>query len=177
MISSEIIFKCASCRTELDFFDIHHLPGEEIYDIISGMRFSTSQNYCKKCYEELTVQNLDKEKLDKLESKKSFGLEKIDEIKDLERGQININLVVDVINKQEKKVEKNGRPLRLGQFKIKDNSGEIELVLWEKIIDLIKKDDKLVIKNGFIRSFMNQKQVTLGKKGELINLSKKNFSN
>jgi len=165
-------FKCSSCRKELDFFDIHHLPGEEIYDPISGMRYNTGQNYCKKCYEELTGQNQDKKELAKLESKNHFGLEKIDKIRDLEKGQTNINLVVNVVDKQEKTVEKNGRPLRLGQFKIEDDSGKIELVLWEKIIDLVKKGDNLIIKNSFIRSFMNQEQVTLGKEGEVINLPK-----
>ncbi|MBN1214549.1 MAG: hypothetical protein JXA99_03815 [Candidatus Lokiarchaeota archaeon] len=136
------------------------------------MRYSTGKNYCEKCYKELTGQNIDKEELAKLESKNPFGLAKINKIKELEAGQSNINLVVEVIDFYEKKVNKNGKTLRLGKFKIKDDSGEIELILWEDMIDLLSIGDNLIIKKAFIRSFMNQEQVTLGKEGELINLKK-----
>ena len=67
------------------------------------------------------------------------------------------------------------------------NSDDVIIAAWgkdatklfkyfEKIVEVIVKTTKsdgtkLIIKNGFIRTFMKQKQVTLGKEGELINLS------
>ena len=165
-MSEHRTFKCGSCSKELDILDIHHLPGEDIYDPISGMRYNSGKNYCKNCYDELTGQNVSKEELEQ-----KFSPEDYDKIKDLKENQTNVNLLVWVTDKKEIQVEKNGRSLRLGKFKIKDDTGETELTLWENIIDEIDKGDRLMIKGGYIRTFMNQIQVTLGRKGVLTNLS------
>jgi len=61
----ERTFKCASCRGSLEIFELHHLTGEDIYDYIGGMRYNSGKNYCEKCYNELTGQNVSKEELQK----------------------------------------------------------------------------------------------------------------
>lgn len=162
-------FVCANCRKEIDFFKLVYLPGREIFDPISGMRFDTGNNYCETCYKEITQHNVgDSSSL----LKKSYGVEQIDSVRDLNSKKNNINLIVKVINKNESKVEKNGRKLRLCKFKVKDESGETKFILWEKIIDLVSVGDTLLIKNGFLREYGGENLVTLGKEGILTNLEK-----
>lgn len=164
-MSEHRTFRCSSCRKELGILDIHHLPGEDIYDPISGMKYNSGNNYCKKCYDESTGQNVSKEELEQ-----KFSPEDYDKIKDLKDNQTDVNLMVEVIGKQEMQVKKDDRPLRLGKFTIKDETGEIELTLWEDMIGRVNNGDKLIIKNGYIKTFMNQMQITLGKNGVLTRL-------
>jgi len=158
-------FVCFDCRKSLGIFELHHFPGEDIYDSISGMRYNSGNNYCKECYDGRTGQNIPKEE------KPQFTLEDFNKIKNLKENQTNVNLIVEVLDKKETQVKKYEKLLRLGKFKIKDDSGETELILWENIIDKIDKGDRLMIKGGYIRTFMNQIQVTLGRNGELTNLT------
>ena len=95
----------------------------------------------------------------------------MDKAGSLEADDGDVSLVVQVVSKTETKVFKYGRSLRLGRFMVEDASGKIEFTLWEDMIDLVKEGDYLVIKRGFVREYRGMKNVTLGKDGELINLS------
>lgn len=158
----EPIIKCASCKEKLDYFDRYFLTGEDIFDPISGMRYNTGKTYCKNCYGELTSQNIKKEE-------PSFEFENVN-INDLEPSQSNVNLFVEVIDKHEETVNKKGRSLRLGKFKIKNNDGDIVLTLWQNIIDKVEVGDRLIIKNAYVQTYKGEKQITLGKGGTLLNL-------
>jgi len=159
----ERTFTCASCKQKLGVFEVYHLPGLDIYDSVSGMRYNSGNNYCKKCSGEHSGKSLHEEKL----ASKDFL-----QIGILKKDQTDVNLLVTVVGKEESQVKKSEKPLRLGKFKIKDDSGETELILWEEIVDKVDVGDQLKIEHGYIRTFMDKIQVTLGKNGVLTNLSK-----
>ena len=158
------IFKCASCRKELDFTEVNFLSGKTIHDYISGIRYDTSTNLCETCYKEQTASvdlNVANEQV-RIKEWKNIGA--------LRLGQ-KVDLVVTVIKKgNEQIVTKNGRTLRLCRFMVKDESGEIDLILWNTIIDLVKVGDLLQIKNGYVGTWNNKPQITLGNDGSLKRL-------
>ena len=75
---------------------------------------------------------------------------------------------VAVVKKiSEEKKLKYGKELILGKFEVKDDSGQIILTLWGNEIKKIKEGEVLIIENGYVRDFMNEKYLTLGKGGVL----------
>lgn len=60
-----------------------------------------------------------------------------------------------------------GRQLRVVTAKIKDDSGSIDLSLWNEDIGKIKVGDKVKISNGFVKEFQGENQLTTGKFGKL----------
>jgi replication factor A1 len=65
---------------------------------------------------------------------------------------------------------KFGRTGRVCNCVLKDESGEITLVLWNEEIDKINEGDKVKITNGYVKEYQGAKQVSVGKFGsfELI---------
>tara|TARA_Y100000034_G_scaffold535_1_gene711 strand:+ start:217 stop:771 length:555 start_codon:yes stop_codon:yes gene_type:complete len=175
-------FKCSSCGKILDLFQIRRIPGEVIVEP-DGFTYETGKNYCDDCFENQTTGNVlydpskKKPKETKLKEKINFEgtiLEGITKLKkevkfkdaDLIENAIvdqNINLIVEVKEKIKEKIVKNG--LRVGLFKIEDSSGEIVLVLWNKLIDIIRVNDKIYIENGYVRDWQGEKRITPGKTG------------
>lgn len=149
----ERTFKCANCKKQLELFQIHYLPGQNIYDPISGMRYDTGQNYCGKCYKEHTGQNI-------LEEKQK--LKNITLIRDAIVDS-NINLLAKVEEKISDTTNEKG--LRIGTFKIKDSSAEIILVVWNNIIDRLKAGDEIYLENGYVRDWKGEKRITPGRNG------------
>ncbi|MBW2981778.1 DNA-binding protein [Candidatus Woesearchaeota archaeon] len=89
-------------------------------------------------------------------------------IKDLEVRQGNVDVVVDVIEKGEiREFQKFGRTGRVCNAKVKDETGEIKLTLWNEQIDKINVGDKVHITNGYVSEFQGEKQLTTGKFGKL----------
>ena len=72
-------------------------------------------------------------------------------IKDLKIREGNVDLVAEVIDKAEvREFQKFGKPGRVCNAKIKDDSGEVTMTLWNEDIDKVKVGDKIHIKNGWV---------------------------
>jgi replication factor A1 len=89
-------------------------------------------------------------------------------IKDLEIRQGKVDIVVEIVEKGEiREFQKFGRTGRVCNAKVKDETGEISLTLWNEQIDQVNPGDKVHITNGYVSEFQGEKQLTTGKFGKL----------
>ncbi len=97
----------------------------------------------------------------------------INKIKDLLPRMSGVNIEAEVISKApEKTFNKFGKEGRLCVVTLKDDSGKVEMVLWNESIDEVGEGDKIRITNGFVREFNNNIQLSLGREGKLEILKK-----
>ena len=90
------------------------------------------------------------------------------EIKDVKANQGNIDLVLEVVRKEdERSFEKFGKKGRVCNAVVKDQSGQGKLTLWNDDIDKVKIGDKVKVTNGYVSEFNGTKQLTSGKYGKL----------
>jgi ssDNA-binding replication factor A large subunit len=73
--------------------------------------------------------------------------------------------VVDIEAPRE--INKMGRTLRVANVTVKDDSGTISLVLWNEKIDQVSVGAKVKISNGYVNTWQDKPQLTLGKFGKL----------
>ena len=90
---------------------------------------------------------------------------KISEIKP-RQGNIDIEVKVEEIG-EAKEFEKFGRKGRVATALVSDDSGKIQLTLWNEDIDRVKEGDKIKITNGYCGEFQGEKQLTAGRYGTL----------
>jgi replication factor A1 len=89
-------------------------------------------------------------------------------IVDLKPGQGNVDIEVEVISISEARTfTKFGRDGRVATARVKDNSGEIDLSLWNETIDEVSTGDNVKIENGYVSEFQGNPQLTAGKFGTL----------
>ncbi len=89
-------------------------------------------------------------------------------IKDLEIKQGNVDLTAEVVEVGEvREFNKFGKSGRVATAKLKDESGEINLSLWNDDIDKVKVGDTIHIKNGFVNEWQGTPQLTTGRQGTL----------
>lgn len=90
------------------------------------------------------------------------------EIKDLTANQGNIDLVLEVVEKEpERTFDKFGKSGRVCNVKVKDSSGDIKLTLWNEDIDTVNVGDKIHLQNGWCSEFRGEKQISSGKFGKI----------
>lgn len=90
------------------------------------------------------------------------------EITDLKPKQGSVEIVAEVIEKGEiREFQKFGRPGRVCTAKIKDDTGEIALTLWNEDIDKVDVGDKIKIENGYVNEWQGELQLTTGRFGKL----------
>ena len=84
-------------------------------------------------------------------------------------GQQNATLEnVEVISKEEpRQFEKYGKQLRVCTARIKDDTGELNLTLWNDEIDKVNEGDKISIIDGWVKEFNGELQISAGKNGKL----------
>jgi replication factor A1 len=89
-------------------------------------------------------------------------------IKDLQVKQGNVDLVAEVVEIGEvREFSKFGKPGRVANAKIKDETGEIALTLWNDDIDKVKVGDTVKITNGYVNEWQGTPQLTSGRSGKL----------
>ncbi|GAG02252.1 unnamed protein product, partial [marine sediment metagenome] len=82
-------------------------------------------------------------------------------IKDLEVRQGDVDIVVEVVEKGEiREFQKFGKTGRVCNAKIKDETGEMNLTLWNEQIDQVNAGDKVHVTNGYVNEFQGEKQLT-----------------
>jgi len=94
-------------------------------------------------------------------------------IKELQPKQSNVNVEGEITEKGEvREFQKFGNPGRVCSAKIKDESGEIGLTLWNDQIDQVKVGDRVRITKGYVNEWQGEMQLTTGRFGQLEVLSK-----
>ncbi len=89
-------------------------------------------------------------------------------IKDLQIRQSEVDLVVEIVEVGEvKEFSKFGKTGKVATAKVKDESGDINLSLWNEQVDMVKPGDKVHITNGYVNEFQGDPQLTTGKFGKL----------
>jgi replication factor A1 len=90
-------------------------------------------------------------------------------IKDLQAGQGNANLEVEVISVETpREFDKYGKKLRVANAIVKDSSGQIKMSLWNEDIEKVQTGMTLKIENGYCSEFKGEKQITTGKFGKFM---------
>lgn len=51
---------------------------------------------------------------------------------------------------------------------VKDETGTATLTLWNEQIEEVRSGDKVVVENGFVKTFQGKLQITTGRQGKLI---------
>ena len=76
---------------------------------------------------------------------------------------------VEVIEKEEpRQFEKFGKVIRVCNARIKDDSGELQLTLWNDEIDQVQKGDKISIVDGWAKEFQGNLQISAGRNGKIV---------
>jgi replication factor A1 len=89
-------------------------------------------------------------------------------LSELKSGQGKVDVEVKVKSKADiRQFEKYGKPLRVCNAVVEDESGEIAMSLWNDDVDKVNVGDKLKITNGYVSEFNGIKQLTSGKFGKL----------
>ncbi len=90
------------------------------------------------------------------------------EIKELKANSGNVDLVATIVSMEEPRTfEKFGKSGRVCNAKIKDDSGEVKMTLWNEDIDSVKPGDKIHLQNGWCSEFKDELQVSSGKFGKI----------
>lgn len=63
--------------------------------------------------------------------------------------------------------QKFGKPGRVRNGKVKDDSGEVKLTLWNEQIDSVNEGDHIKIMNGYTTEWQGQVQISTGRNGTL----------
>jgi len=135
--------------------------------------------YCDPCYKDAIGETVaDKEKEENQKQK-----DMLSKIKELKRNNSKIRSITD-LNLGEngeivgfvssvisiKEFKKNDKLRKLAEFRIKDETGEIQVVLYEDKIAGVFYGEPYHIK-GFVKEFNGIKQITLGFNGAITKLT------
>ncbi|MBS3139810.1 hypothetical protein J4479_02295 [Candidatus Woesearchaeota archaeon] len=90
------------------------------------------------------------------------------EVKDIKANQGNIDLVLEVVEKEEpREFEKFGKKGKVCNAQVKDGSGIIKLTLWNDDVGKIRVGDKIHLHNGWCSAYKDEKQLSTGKFGTI----------
>ena len=85
----------------------------------------------------------------------------------------NVEIEVDVVSVSEpREFNKYGKSGKVATAKVKDDSGQTDLSLWNDQCDEIKPGDKVKISNGYVSEWQGNLQLTAGRFGTLTVVKK-----
>lgn len=90
-------------------------------------------------------------------------------IKDIKVGAMEGTIEAEVIDMEEPRevLNKFGVRMKVAKANIRDDSGEINLTLWNDDTGKFKVGDKIKLENGWVTEFKGNLQVSAGKNGKL----------
>ncbi len=89
-------------------------------------------------------------------------------IKELTPRMGNVELVVEVVDISEtREFNKFGKSGKVATARIKDETGQIDLPLWNEQIDQIGRGDTIKITNGYVKEYQGEMQLTTGMRGTI----------
>jgi len=90
------------------------------------------------------------------------------QIKDLKPKMGKIDITADVVEKSAPRTfDKFGKAGQVCDAKIRDESGEVKLTLWNDQVGQVSVGDKVKITNGYADEFRGTMQLSTGKFGTL----------
>ncbi len=171
----EITRKCKDCGKELGYFEGHQIPifipASPSFPLPSG----GVELYCGECYKDVIGETFLEE--EKLSVKKEKDLsdkflmlrEREPKIVSINNAKLGANVTITGIidsDIQHKKIVKENRTLKMSSCKIRDDTGELILILWDNITNTVE-NNKMYKVQGYIQEFNGKKQITLGYKGKI----------
>ncbi|MEM0481340.1 MAG: OB-fold nucleic acid binding domain-containing protein [Nitrososphaerota archaeon] len=97
-------------------------------------------------------------------------MERVDKIESLTPSSRNVNIVAKVVSKSEPRSvgsQYDQSQHQLVESLIADETGAIQLVLWDENINKINEGDTVKITNAFVKVFRGKMQLNLGRYGKL----------
>lgn len=89
-------------------------------------------------------------------------------INELQPRQGRVELEATVIKKgQAREFKKETNSGKVCTVRVKDDTGEIDVTLWNDQIDLVDEGDTIRIANGYVGEWQGEKQLSTGKFGTL----------
>lgn len=90
-------------------------------------------------------------------------------ISELKAGATNVELEATVTEKSEPRevITKFGKRLNVCDAVLSDDTGSINMSLWEGNIDLVNVGDKVKVTNGYVSEFKGNPQLSTGKYGKI----------
>ncbi len=89
-------------------------------------------------------------------------------ISELKPGTGNVEIQAEIVNLEPpREINKMGRTLRVANATLKDESGTVTLVLWNDDIDKVQVGNVVKIVNGYVNTWQDKTQLTLGKFGKM----------
>lgn len=89
-------------------------------------------------------------------------------ISELQARQGKVDLVAEVVEKEEpRSFEKFGKSGKVCNAKLKDETGEVKLTLWNEEVDMVNVGDKVQITNGYVNEWQGELQLSAGKFGKM----------
>jgi replication factor A1 len=82
----------------------------------------------------------------------------------------NVNLIAKVVSKSPERVvssQYDQKEHRLSEVLIADETGAINLILWDDRIDDVREGSTIKVTNGFIKLFKGKMQLNLGRYGSV----------
>lgn len=90
------------------------------------------------------------------------------QISELKPRQGNVEVIGTVNNKgSPREFNRPGSQGKVCNAKLKDDSGEITLSLWNEQVDQVNNGDRIQIKNGYVSEWQGEMQLSTGKFGTL----------
>ena len=94
----------------------------------------------------------------------------IGDIRDGQQRVIVEGHVEDIAATRTVQSRKTGEELKVADATLSDDTGSIKLVLWNKQIPQVKVDSNIRIEEGYVKSYRDELQLSIGKWGMLITL-------
>jgi replication factor A1 len=89
-------------------------------------------------------------------------------ISDLQPKQSDVNIELDIVSKGEiREFQKFGKPGKVCTAEAKDDTGTINLSLWNEQIDMVNAGDRVRIENGYVSEWQGEMQLTTGRFGKI----------
>ena len=101
------------------------------------------------------------------------AISKIEDIRDRQQRVIVEGEVERIAGLRTVKSRKTGEDLNVADITLSDDTGSIKLVLWNKQIPQVKKDTSIRIEEGYVKSYRDELQLSVGKWGMIITLNSK----
>jgi len=90
------------------------------------------------------------------------------QIKDLQPKQGKVEIEAEIIEIGiVREFQKFGKIGRVANATIKDDTGQMNLTLWNDEIDKVTAGKKIKIVNGYVNEWQGEKQLTAGRFGEI----------
>jgi replication factor A1 len=98
------------------------------------------------------------------------AMSRIEDIRDRQQRVIVEADVENIASIRTVTSRKTGEELKVADVTLKDDTDSIKLVLWNKQIAQVRPDTRVRIEEGYVKSYRDQLQLSVGKWGSIITL-------